>query len=197
MEETGSVTNNRIEELWNDHNSLVGFLQSHNQLQLISRIEEAFSKTLVVAVASYFEVRLTQSIIELYREMTQGAEVLAQFVRKQAIGRRFAQLFNWGDEAQSSQNANSFYNLFGSSFSDHMKRKVQNDPSLDASIKAFLEIGNIRNQMVHGNYADFQLQNKNVEDVYQLYQSATKFLDEFPVAVREFVAINKLQGHSQ
>ena len=191
MVEPGPETTNRIEELWNDHRDLIAYLQSGNQLQLSSRVEDAFSKTLIVAAASYFEVRLTQIIIDLYIEMTQGAEVLVLFVKRQAIGRRFAQLFNWGDEAQSSQNANSFYNLFGSDFSDYMKKKIQNDRDLDASVKAFLEIGNIRNQMMHDNYADFQL-NKTVEDVYSLYKTAIKFLNDFPVAIRECTTHGKL-----
>ena len=184
--------NNRIDELWSDHRELVTYLQADNQLQLISRVEETFSKTLMIAAASYFEVQLTQAIVRLYIESTQGAEVLAQFVRKQAIGRRFAQLFQWGNETRSGRNANSFYSLFGADFGDYMKMKVQGDQNLDDSVKAFLEIGNLRNQMVHGNYADFQL-NKTVDDVYGLYQVATKFVDEFPDAIREFVAIGQVQ----
>ena len=103
--------NNRIDELWNDHRALVTHLQADNQLQLLSRVEEAFSKTLMIAAASYFEVQLTQAIMTLYIESTQGAKVLAQFVRRQAIGRRFAQLFQWGSETKSERNANSFSTL--------------------------------------------------------------------------------------
>ena len=191
MVDSERETTNRIEELWNDHRELVAYLQSDNQLQLSSRVEDAFSKTLIIAAASYFEVQLTQIIIDLYFEMTQGAEILVSFVRKQAIGRRFAQLFNWGDETQSSQNANSFYRLFGSDFSDHMKQKIQDDRALDESVKAFLEIGNLRNQMVHGNYADFKL-NKTVEDVYVLYKTASTFLNAFPIAIRECTSHGKV-----
>ena len=116
MRELAPDINNRIEELWSDHRDLVAFLQSDNQLQLQSRVEDAFSKTLIVAAASYFEVRLTQSIVELYYESTQEAGILAQFVKKQAIGRRFAQLFQWDNEGKTAQNANSFYRSFGANF---------------------------------------------------------------------------------
>ena len=183
---------NRIEELWSDHRDLVAFLQSDNQLQLQSRVEDAFSKTLIVAAASYFEVRLTQSIVDLYIESTQGAELLAQFVKKQAIGRRFAQLFEWGDEAKPGRNANSFYMSFGADFREYMVSKVRNDQCLDESVRAFLEIGNLRNQMVHGNYADFQL-NKTVDEVFKLYQSAVGFVESFPEAIRDYIASFKSQ----
>ena len=180
MQQTEPSTPNRIEELRNDHRELIEFLQSRNQLSLRSRVEDAFGKTLVVAVASYFEVRLTQIILDLYRESSSGTEPLVEFVRNQAIGTRFAQLFNWREAA----NANSFYRLFGDDFTQAMRAKIGGAPALDASVKAFLEIGHLRNQMVHRNFADFQL-TKTVDEVYSLYQSATLFLDEFPVAIRE------------
>lgn len=180
-----SGTDSRIEELVSDHRQLMTHLQSYGQLQLSSRVEDAFSKTLMIAAASYFEVRLTQIIIEIYRGATQGTEVLAQFVQRRAIGRQFAQLFNWGDP-----NANSFYILFGLEFSDYMKKQIQADSALDAAVRAFLEIGNLRNQMVHGDYAAFQL-NKTVDEVYGLYHSATRFLDEFPIAIRECAALGR------
>ena len=169
-----------------DHRELVDHLQSGGYLRLISQVEETFGKTLLIASASYFEVRLTQAILELYREMTQGAEALVEFVKKQAIGRRFAQLFDWGSDARPSRNANSFYRLFGDSFVAYMRTKIQENQELDASVQAFIEIGNLRNQMVHENYADFQL-NKTAADVYSLYEKAIKFVDEFPAAVREFI----------
>ena len=67
-----------------------------------------------------------------------------------------------------------------------MKQRVQEDRDFDESVKAFLEVGNLRNQMVHEDYADFQL-NKTVEDVYSLYIRAARFVDEFPDAIRQFI----------
>ena len=177
---------NRVEELLRDHRELVEYLESANSLLLRDRVESAFAKTLLIAAASYFEVRLTQMIIDLYLEITQGAEELAEFVKRQAIGRRFAQLFQWGSDGSPARNANSFYILFGEGFSAHMKQRVQEDRDFDESVKAFLEIGNLRNQMVHEDYADFQL-NKTVGDVYSLYIRAARFVDEFPDAIRQFI----------
>ena len=181
---------NRIDQIWSDHRELVAYLQSSNQLQLQFRAEEAFSKTLIVAAASYFEVQLTHIIVDLFREATHGAEPLAQFVKNQAIGRRFAQLFDWGDGTRPGRNANGFYKSFGPEFADYMKQKVESDQTFDASVKAFLEIGDLRNQMVHGNFVDFQL-NKTVDEVYQLYQTATDFVNGFSDSVREFITSNE------
>ncbi len=176
----------RIEELWQDHRELVEYLRSANQLQLSVRAEESFSKTLVIAVASYFEVCLCQVIVGLYSSLSDGSELLVQFVINQGISRRFSQMFDWGGSSRPGRNANRFYSLFGPEFADYMKVKVRDDRRLEESIRAFLEIGNLRNQMVHENYANFQL-GKNVEEIYKLYEEAGYFLNVFPVAVREFI----------
>ncbi len=180
------LPSNRVEELLRDHRELVEYLEATNSLSLRDRAESAFAKTLLIAAASYFEVRLTQMIIDLYLEMTQGVEELAEFVKRQAIDRRFTQLFEWSSNGSPGRNANSFYIKFGEGFSAHMKLRVQEDRNFDDSVKAFLEIGNLRNQMVHESYADFQL-NKTVEEVYSLYTSAARFVDEFPDAIRQFI----------
>lgn len=177
----------RIEELLVDHRDLVEFLEARGQLRLRSRAQEALAKTLIVASASHLEVEMTKVIIDLYRETTQGAEPLAQFVAKKAIGKGFAQLFDWGDERGSPSTAKHFYALFGPSFSRYMQSRVKDDKKLDDSVKAFLEIGNRRNRMVHGDYADFQL-DKTVEEAYVLYSTAIHFVREFSPVVREFMS---------
>ena len=171
----------RIEELRNDHRDLVDYLQSNGQVLLQSRVQDAFSKTLVIAAASYFEIRLTGIIVGLFRDSTSGVEALAQFVERKAIGRGFAQLFQW-----DRRNANYFYRFFGEEFATLMEQKVRDNDSLADSVRAFLEIGDLRNQMVHGDFADFQL-GKTVDEVYDLYESAAKFVNEFQTTIRGYV----------
>ena len=172
--------------MWSDHQELMEYLRADSQVQFLVRAEESFSKTLLIAIASYFEVRLCEAIVGLYGDVRDGGNVLVQFVVKQAVDRKFSQMFDWGSSNQPARNANRFYSLFGMDFSNHMKSRVRNDRDLEEAVQAFLEIGNLRNQMVHGNYADFQL-GKNVEEVYSLYEKARYFVGEFPVAVQDFV----------
>lgn len=189
MTTSSPAINNRIEELWNDHASLVDYLQANRQLQLLSRVHDSFRKTLIIATASYFEVQLTEIIVDLYEEVDQGTGVLSEFVKKKAIGRGFSSLFHW-----DSPNANYFYKWFGPDFATSMRCKVREDRELDESVKAFLEIGHLRNELVHKNYADFQL-NKTLEEIYECYQKATHFLTTFPTVVGEFVAANNSDGN--
>ena len=177
---------NRIEELWSDYKTLIEYLQSENQARLQTRVDAIFPKTLLIAIASYCEVEMTATILQIYSENTQRAEPLIQFVGQQAIGRRFAQLFQWDDRGNPSRNANSFYNLFGPTFSSYMRNRVRGDRGLDEAVRAFLEIGSLRNQLVHENYADFTL-SKTANEVYDLYHKAIRFLQEFPIAMRECI----------
>lgn len=186
MPNRAPIVNNRIDAILSEHQMLMRHLERQGQILLMNRSEEAFSKTLIIAVASYFEVLFTEIIVQMFRDKTGGADPLAQFVRKQAIGRRFAQLFNWGSDGNPSRNANSFYNLFGPHFSTFMRDKIKSDHDLDRGVQAFIEIGNIRNHMVHGNFADFQC-DKSIGDVRRLYEEATVFVDAFRDLVNEFI----------
>ena len=71
-----------------------------------------------------------------------------------------------------------------------MKQKVRKDAKLDESVKAFLEIGHLRNQLVHKNYADFQLE-KTLEEIYYRYQQANRFLITFPIVIRDCITAKK------
>ena len=71
-----------------------------------------------------------------------------------------------------------------------MKQKVRSDTELGESVKAFLEIGHLRNQLVHKNYADFQL-DKTLEEIYSRYKQANRFLTTFPIVIRDCIAVKK------
>ena len=174
--------NNGVEQLWRDHSSLVDYLQANSEFQLLAGVDDSFRKTLLIAAASYFEVQMTEIIVGLYDEADRGTGVLSEFVRRKAIGRGFASLFSW-----SSPNANYFYNLFGPDFAASMRQRVREDRNLDDAVKAFLEIGDLRNRLVHENYADFQL-NKTIREIYDLYRTANIFLTTFPIVVGECIA---------
>lgn len=60
-----------------------------------------------------------------------------------------------------------------------MKEAVRNSGELDDAIKAFLEIGQLRNQLAHQNFAVFAMENTS-EEIYLLYQSAGRFVEQFP-----------------
>ena len=67
-----------------------------------------------------------------------------------------------------------------------MSDKAKNDEEIRDSITAFLELENLRNSLVHGNYAAFQL-DKSVDDVLALYEKALRFVEDFPKEIRRYL----------
>ena len=171
-----------ISGLVSEYRELAQLLDSDaSSYSLKMGLDSSFAKTLVVSAASYFEARLTDSLVELYSERTNQAEALVYFVHSLAIDRRYFQWFDW-----SSNNANSFFGKFGGDFRSFMSDKVRNDESLQDSIGAFLELENLRNSLVHGNYAVFQL-NRSVDDILSLYERAIRFVEGFPDEIRGYL----------
>ena len=179
---TAQFADHPIAAMVAEHRQLIAHLQSTGAISLQATVEPAFAKTLLVSAASYYEHRMTEVLVGLYESDSNGGPTaLTEFVRNQAIGRRYAQLFSWGDN-----NANSFFRSFGIGFRAYMVEKVRDDRALDESIKAFLELGKLRNAMVHGNYMNFTL-NKTVAEVFELYQKANIFVEGFSDNVMEYL----------
>ena len=84
--------------------------------------------------------------------MTNSNVLVGEIVRNKAVSRQYHTWFQW-----NARNANSFYGLFGSDFRKFMKRKVRDD-NLGDSVRAFLELGNERNRLVHQDYGVFVLE---------------------------------------
>ena len=145
-------------------------------------VQSNFSKSLLLSSASYYEHLFAEALVGLYEEAYPGIPALAEFVRDRATGRRYSQLFSWG-----GGNANSFFKMFGNEFSTHMRNKAANDSGFSDAIRAFLDLGDLRNQLVHGNYAAFSL-GKTFDEVYDLHLKAGRFVDEFFAEFREFIS---------
>ena len=57
-----------------------------------------------------------------------------------------------------------------------MNQKVNSSAPMQQSIRAFLELGNERNKLVHQNYVVFPM-DKTLDEIYQLYNDALPFVD--------------------
>lgn len=151
-------------------------------------VEDHARKALLLSVASHFEHKLTGHLKQL-SSMSNNI-LLTEFVIRKAITRQYHTLFNW-----DSKNANSFFALFGSDFKQRMEVKVKADTNLDNSIKAFLELGSLRNQLVHNDYATFSLE-KTSDEIYLLYQTALYFIDSLPDCLSDPSCDDEEQKHA-
>ena len=81
-----------------------------------------------------------------------------------------------GDPDKPGKNANRFFSFFGSDFKTEANQKIKKDPTLDNSVKAFIEIGHLRNILVHSNFAAYNLDNKTTLEIYQLHTESLVFI---------------------
>lgn len=84
--------------------------------------------------------------------------------------RQYHTYFEW-----DGKNANKFFALFGKDFKNQLVQKIKKEPTLDIALKAFLELGNMRNCLVHQNFANYTI-DKTAKEVYDLYQEAMIFV---------------------
>lgn len=171
-----------VDRLHENFAGLLAVLDKAGEVSLRAVADENFRKSLLLAAASYFERRLTETVLSFVEEATNHNVLVAALVRNKAVSRQYHTWFQW-----DKNNANSFFGLFGNDFRDFMKQRVKDDDRLDDSVRAFLELGRERNRLVHEDFGAFTLE-KTTEEIHALYGRALHFVEAVPGALREFDA---------
>jgi hypothetical protein len=91
-------------------------------------------------------------------------------VRIKALKRQYFTYFDW-----ENKRPGPFFSLLGEDIGEKLKAESKVDP-LKSSVEAFLELGFLRNSLVHQNFAGYVFEKTN-EEVYALYQRASVFVD--------------------
>ena len=168
-----------VDRLYEEATALVAALQQGPELSLQVIASDHFRKALLLAAASYFEHKIIDCILDVVRQRANGSKLVESFVRNRAIARQYHTWFGWDEK-----NANQFFGLFGDDFRARMGIRVKDSGDLQSSIRAFLEVGNERNKLVHQDYATFPME-KTLEEIYRLYQRALPFIECLPNALRD------------
>jgi len=168
-----------VDRLYDEANATIALLRNSSELSLQVAASDHFRKALLLAAASYFEDRVCNAVLEFIRERAKGSILIENFVRNKAIARQYHSWFAW-----EGNNANQFFALFGAEFRTLMGARVKDSGELHSSVRAFLELGNERNRLVHQNYATFAME-KTLDEVYDLYQRSRAFVEALPVAFKD------------
>jgi hypothetical protein len=147
-----------VESLFRDTKELDNFLMGNQELSLRVLVDSNFRKSILLASASYFERRVTDLIAEYAQSCTTDDRIIC-FLKNKALSRQYHTLLG----------------LFGEEFKKKFGAKVSGDDQLDQSIKAFLEIGQERNRLVHQNFGSYSLE-KTADEIHELHLSAKNFL---------------------
>ena len=169
-----------IDRLYSDFTRILGHIDA-TEISLRNSLEEIFQKSLYVAIGSYFEQRVTHHILEFVSESSGANLLVSEFVRNKAIGRQYHTLFGWSDN-----NANAFFRLFGNEFRAYMTDHAKNNPDYTEAVRAFLEIGNVRNEVEH-EFDSVNL-NNTADDIYSRYKEALTFVEQIPLHFEAFLA---------
>lgn len=172
--------NTIVDSLHDDFRTLLAYLDEKKEVSLRSVADANLRKTLLIAAASSFERCLTEIVVEYAKEATSENHVLVWLVKNKAVRGQYHQWFDW-----NKKNANRFFSLFGKAFKKYAETTVKDNEDLRSSIHAFLEIGRLRNQLVHQDFGSFTLE-KTSQEIYDLYASAKKFVEWFPHTIRQF-----------
>ncbi len=160
-----------VQRIHGEREELVAFLADKAQISFIANVDALYTKGLLLAAASHFENAVCATIRSFAAEYDCQAGLVTSFIEKQALSRRFHTLFSW-----ERSNANTFFALFGPSFSEQMQSRLNGDSKLKSAIEAFMEIGRERNRMVHGDFGSFTL-NKTATEIFDLFSSALYFVE--------------------
>ena len=160
-----------VDTLYEDHLALSQLLASAAEPSLQVAANDSYRKSLVLAAASFFEHAIMEALSEFISTTGRGDARLISLCKKKAIDQKYFTYFEFKD-----RNCNGFFAIFGPAFRAAMVAAVDADPKLDEGAQAFLDLGRLRNELVHRNFAAFPL-DKTAEEIYQLYQRALVFVD--------------------
>lgn len=161
-----------------DHDHLREFLLAEGQVSFAASLETSVPKVALLSAASWIEDRVQQIVLELYQEAIPNEPHRVSFVRSAGIERRYHTWFNW-----KTPNANSFFGLFGPEFKAFCAEQIKTSETLAGDIAAFMELGRLRNEMVHENFAAYAL-GKSVAEVETLFRRALAFVEMLPSLLR-------------
>jgi hypothetical protein len=159
-----------IERIFKENQALHDLLLSQNEISLASMVGDQFRKTLLLAIASQFEHRVTSTVRVYSIAASFGDDALTSFVKAKGITRQYHTYFKW-----DASNGNTFFGLFGNSFKSFMTKRLEERNELQEGLVAFLTLGELRNQLVHNDYATFTLDKTPIE-IYDLYRQAVVFV---------------------
>jgi hypothetical protein len=174
-----------VTRLTDDHGALMEYLRTQGEISFLSTMESSVPKVVLLAAASDLEYQLQEVILTYYSNKTGSSDFAVSFVRNKAVARQYHTYFDW-----ENRSANKFFALFGQAFKLKVKNLIGSDEVLAQAVKDFCELGDLRNQLVHGNYASFVME-KTTSEVHALYRSAVYFISLLPALLDDENDLNQ------
>ena len=159
---------------YNDYKDIYTYLMDQGEISYASYIDNVYKKNLILSAASYFECQICEAIKEYAKRVSTADKRIVRLIEKKVLERQYHTLFDW-----DRKNTNAFWSLFGEDTKTRVRSQLDADDNIeyrDAEL-AFLEVGRLRNQLVHQNYAEYMVQDLTATEIYKKYERACKFLE--------------------
>jgi hypothetical protein len=91
--------------------------------------------------------------------------------------RQFHSFFEW-----KKKNAGTFFKLLGDEIGEGLQKECKTEP-MKSALNSFLELGRLRNELVHQNFVTYPLE-KTAQEVFQLYSRAMIFVNRVQQLLR-------------
>ncbi len=161
---------NIIDNLYNDTSRLLQQLTEMGDLSLQSFANENLRKVLLLSAASWFEGRVCSAMEAFSAVHSNNHPGIQAIIKRWAVEGMYFRYFAWRERKPGA-----FYSQFGEQCSAILKSEVNASADLKLALADFLELGNLRNELVHQNFATYPFE-KTADEVYTLFQSAERFV---------------------
>lgn len=141
----------------------------------LTALNRSYHKHLLMAAASGLEGDVKRLVPLLFAKY--GDEQLSTFVAKRVMARSYHTLFDW-----RAGNANAFFGSFGDTCGTAFKGAMKEDAELKTQHDAFIKLGQLRNEVVHNDYASASI-DSTPEEIMSRYALALKFI----ARIEEFI----------
>lgn len=159
-----------VDRVYNENKDLLEYLVEKQEVSFQQDMDNKLKKILLVSAASFFETKVTELLIRFFGLKTDNSNEIVSFLKKKALDRQYHSLFDW-----DKNNINKFLGWFGEDFKKQAMEEIK-EQELEFAARAFMRLGDLRNQLVHKNMATFFIEQTN-EEIYDLYKQALRLID--------------------
>ena len=160
-----------VKTFYERQSELIQHLLETKELTFAQDAEQMLQKNLPLAAASFLEEKVCALLLSFVDARTGNCVELRSLVEVKAVKRQYHSLFDW----DQTNGVNRFLSLFGPAFKGAVAAEIAADPDLQRSAKDFIEIGSLRNKIVHQNYATF-IVDKSAAEIFNLFEGAVQFV---------------------
>lgn len=159
-----------IDNLYTDTSRLLQQLTEAGDLSMHSFANENLRKILLLSAASWFETRVCEAIQRFSAVHSNSHPGIQSVIKRKAVDRQYHTYFDW-----KAKKPGPFYAMFGEECGGALKNAINASAALKQALDDFLELGGLRNELVHENFAAYFF-DKTAAEVYALFQSAERFV---------------------